>query len=118
MLIFKFRQILVCNQLNKIVCCFCPDCFWLLSALLEYTAYNTLPSSLTNQEKITLPPILDLPERMEGQWTAICCRLPNFFAHEFSLLLLSRSKWDVHYICQKSLLSVFFFFVFYNLEPD
>ncbi|XP_067651684.1 membrane-bound transcription factor site-1 protease-like isoform X1 [Haliotis asinina] len=42
------------------------DCFWMLSALLEYTAYNTLLPIFSNQEKISLSMAIDLPERMEG----------------------------------------------------
>ncbi|KAL5022745.1 hypothetical protein ScPMuIL_001900 [Solemya velum] len=42
------------------------DCFWLLSAMLEYTAFNTLPSILTSQEKTKLDPVQELPQRMEG----------------------------------------------------
>lgn len=42
------------------------DCFWMLSAILEYTSHDTLPPVFDNQEQITLPPVITLPERMEG----------------------------------------------------
>ncbi|WAR11340.1 MBTP1-like protein, partial [Mya arenaria] len=42
------------------------DCFWLLSALLEYTSHNMLAPVFEDQELVTLPPIKQLPERMEG----------------------------------------------------
>ncbi|XP_056009187.1 membrane-bound transcription factor site-1 protease-like isoform X2 [Ostrea edulis] len=41
------------------------DCFWMLSAILEYTAYNNLVQLFSNQDKVVLPPV-DLPNRMEG----------------------------------------------------
>lgn len=41
------------------------ECFWLLSALLEYTAYSSLVPLFTNQDQVVLPPA-DLPLRMEG----------------------------------------------------
>ncbi|XP_050396545.1 membrane-bound transcription factor site-1 protease [Patella vulgata] len=42
------------------------DCFWLLSALLEYTAYDNMPSMFTSLDKIRLPSPAELPDRMEG----------------------------------------------------
>ncbi|XP_025115476.1 membrane-bound transcription factor site-1 protease-like [Pomacea canaliculata] len=42
------------------------DCFWMLSAILEFTAHKVLPSNFFLQESIELPPMGDLPERMEG----------------------------------------------------
>ncbi|CAG5132157.1 unnamed protein product, partial [Candidula unifasciata] len=42
------------------------DCFWLLSALLEYTAHDSLPGVLSNLNKAVLPPAVELPTRMEG----------------------------------------------------
>ncbi|KAL4234848.1 Membrane-bound transcription factor site-1 protease [Mactra antiquata] len=42
------------------------DCFWMLSALLEYTSHNNLPPAFENQEQIILKPNPILPERMEG----------------------------------------------------
>ncbi|XP_041376922.1 membrane-bound transcription factor site-1 protease-like [Gigantopelta aegis] len=42
------------------------DCFWMLSALLEYTAYRVLPPVFANQDKVVLPPAVELPDRMEG----------------------------------------------------
>ncbi|KAL3859602.1 hypothetical protein ACJMK2_009816 [Sinanodonta woodiana] len=42
------------------------DCFWMLSALLEYTSHNITPPVFANQEKITLPPTPEMPQRMEG----------------------------------------------------
>lgn len=42
------------------------DCFWLLSALLEYTAHNVVPAVFADLAQVTLPPLKDLPERMEG----------------------------------------------------
>ncbi|XP_045191862.2 membrane-bound transcription factor site-1 protease-like [Mercenaria mercenaria] len=42
------------------------DCFWMLSAILEYTSHNTLPPVFENQEQVTLPLAPVLPERMEG----------------------------------------------------
>ncbi|KAK3086362.1 hypothetical protein FSP39_017399 [Pinctada imbricata] len=41
------------------------DCYWLLSAILEYTAYNNLIQLFSDQNKIILPPA-ELPVRMEG----------------------------------------------------
>ncbi|KAK7498137.1 hypothetical protein BaRGS_00010725, partial [Batillaria attramentaria] len=41
------------------------DCFWLLKAILEYTAHKVLPTNLFMQEPVELPPMLELPERME-----------------------------------------------------
>ncbi|KAH9487758.1 Membrane-bound transcription factor site-1 protease [Bulinus truncatus] len=41
-------------------------CFWMLSALLEYTAHNMLPTVLTALKKSTLPPVAEMPSRMEG----------------------------------------------------
>lgn len=42
------------------------DCFWLLKAILEYTAHKVLPANLFMQEPVELPPMIELPERMEG----------------------------------------------------
>lgn len=42
------------------------DCFWMLHALLEYTAHNSMPASLTGMKKMTLPPVIETPTRMEG----------------------------------------------------
>lgn len=42
------------------------DCFWMLKAILEYTAHKVLPSNLYMQDPVQLPPMLELPERMEG----------------------------------------------------
>ncbi|XP_052827595.1 membrane-bound transcription factor site-1 protease [Octopus bimaculoides] len=42
------------------------DCFWLLKALLEYTAHKTLPSIFQGYEKRPSWPRVNLPERMEG----------------------------------------------------
>lgn len=42
------------------------DCFWLLSALLEYTSHNTTPHVFTSQGQTTLPHSNNMPERMEG----------------------------------------------------
>ncbi|XP_052230878.1 membrane-bound transcription factor site-1 protease-like [Dreissena polymorpha] len=42
------------------------DCFWLLSALLEYTSHSHLIPAFTNLEPVTLPPAEELPVRMEG----------------------------------------------------
>lgn len=44
------------------------DCFWMLSAILEYTAYNNLVQLFSNQDKVFLSP-MDLPNRMEGMYT-------------------------------------------------
>ncbi|XP_069113191.1 membrane-bound transcription factor site-1 protease-like [Argopecten irradians] len=41
------------------------DCFWLLSALLEYTAYNSLVPLFSGTDQSILPPA-ELPLRMEG----------------------------------------------------
>ncbi|KAJ8303003.1 hypothetical protein KUTeg_019399 [Tegillarca granosa] len=41
------------------------DCYWMLSAILEYTAYKTVPPVLSNQIKVNLSPA-ELPDRMEG----------------------------------------------------
>lgn len=42
------------------------DCFWMLSAILEYTSHNTLPGVFKNEEQTTLPANPVLPDRMEG----------------------------------------------------
>lgn len=42
------------------------DCFWMLSALLEYTSHNNLPSVFLNQQQVTLASNSIMPERMEG----------------------------------------------------
>lgn len=42
------------------------DCFWLVNALLEYTAHKTLPTIFHGHGKHTSWPTADLPERMEG----------------------------------------------------
>ncbi|XP_077982093.1 membrane-bound transcription factor site-1 protease-like isoform X2 [Glandiceps talaboti] len=42
------------------------DCFWLLEALLQFTAYGNMAPMLTEQINIPLPKDADLPERMEG----------------------------------------------------
>uniref|UniRef100_A0A8W8JSW4 Membrane-bound transcription factor site-1 protease n=1 Tax=Magallana gigas TaxID=29159 RepID=A0A8W8JSW4_MAGGI len=41
------------------------DCFWMLSAILEYTAYNNLVQLFSNQDKAVISP-MELPNRMEG----------------------------------------------------
>lgn len=41
------------------------DCFWLLSALLEYTSYNHVVPLFTGQDHVSLGPS-ELPMRMEG----------------------------------------------------
>ncbi|XP_076111687.1 membrane-bound transcription factor site-1 protease-like [Mytilus galloprovincialis] len=41
------------------------DCYWLLSALLEYTAYNNMVPLFTGQDHVSLTS-LELPTRMEG----------------------------------------------------
>lgn len=38
----------------------------MLSAILEFTAHKVLPSNFFLQESVELPPMGDLPERMEG----------------------------------------------------
>jgi hypothetical protein len=38
----------------------------MLKAMLEYTAHKVLPSSLYMQDPVHLPPMPELPERMEG----------------------------------------------------
>ena len=42
------------------------DCYWLLSALLEYTAYNNLVPMFTGQDHVSLTSS-ELPVRMEGK---------------------------------------------------
>ncbi|GFN95273.1 membrane-bound transcription factor site-1 protease-like [Plakobranchus ocellatus] len=42
------------------------DCFWMLSALLEFTAHDSLPAVLSSLKKVTLPSLYDVPARMEG----------------------------------------------------
>ncbi|RUS72713.1 hypothetical protein EGW08_019524 [Elysia chlorotica] len=42
------------------------DCFWMLSALLEFTAHDSWPGVLSSLKKVTLPPLYDVPARMEG----------------------------------------------------
>ncbi|XP_070575086.1 membrane-bound transcription factor site-1 protease-like [Ptychodera flava] len=42
------------------------ECFWLLEALLQYTAYGNLAPMLTEQSGLPLPMDAELPERMEG----------------------------------------------------
>lgn len=57
------------------ICCLCgfwffpcPDCFWLLDALLEYTIHGNVPPILEERKSsLTLAAELELPERMEGE---------------------------------------------------
>ncbi|XP_062501119.1 membrane-bound transcription factor site-1 protease-like [Corticium candelabrum] len=46
------------------------DCFWLLDAMLQYTAHGSIPSaliaSMKSQHKLFIQPDSSLPERMEG----------------------------------------------------
>uniref|UniRef100_A0A8C9VRP1 Membrane-bound transcription factor site-1 protease n=1 Tax=Scleropages formosus TaxID=113540 RepID=A0A8C9VRP1_SCLFO len=45
------------------------DCFWLLDALLQFTAYSMTPASLSHSQSRALPPSVSerpLPERLEG----------------------------------------------------
>uniref|UniRef100_A0AAY4EWD7 Membrane-bound transcription factor site-1 protease n=1 Tax=Denticeps clupeoides TaxID=299321 RepID=A0AAY4EWD7_9TELE len=45
------------------------DCFWLLDALLQYTSYSMMPSSLTHSKSRVPPPTATdhpLPQRLEG----------------------------------------------------
>ncbi|XP_005107775.1 membrane-bound transcription factor site-1 protease [Aplysia californica] len=42
------------------------DCFWMLSALLEYTAHSVLPAVFSDLKKVLLPPVSEPPTRMEG----------------------------------------------------
>lgn len=46
---------------------FFVDCFWMLSAILEYTAYNNLVQLFSNQDKVVISP-MELPNRMEGSY--------------------------------------------------
>ena len=39
----------------------------MLKAILEYTAHKVLPANLFMQDPVQLPPMLELPERMEGK---------------------------------------------------
>lgn len=43
------------------------DCYWMLSAILEYTAYNNLVQLFSNQDKVVISP-MELPNRMEGSY--------------------------------------------------
>ncbi|XP_038070006.1 membrane-bound transcription factor site-1 protease-like [Patiria miniata] len=42
------------------------DCFWLLEALMQYTAYDNLAPMFGQTKHISLPPAVALPTRMEG----------------------------------------------------
>ncbi|XP_072013608.1 membrane-bound transcription factor site-1 protease-like [Amphiura filiformis] len=42
------------------------DCYWLLEALLQYTAYSNLSPMFSEQESLPLPPYDGLPTRLEG----------------------------------------------------
>ncbi|XP_033110003.1 membrane-bound transcription factor site-1 protease-like isoform X1 [Anneissia japonica] len=42
------------------------ECFWLLEMLLQYTSFGNLPIDLSEEPVISLPPIDQLPERMDS----------------------------------------------------
>ena len=42
------------------------DCFWMLSALLEFTSHNNMPPVFSDYEQKALPPLIEMPQRMEG----------------------------------------------------
>lgn len=42
------------------------DCFWMLSALLEFTSHNNMPPVFADHEQKPLPPVQEMPQRMEG----------------------------------------------------
>jgi membrane-bound transcription factor site-1 protease len=75
------------------------DCFWLLDAMLQYTAHASIPSSLIGavrgQHKLFLRPETNLPERMGGRthcrygkWQNIyCCTLSGSHLSRYSKVL-------------------------------